>query len=121
MAPLEHAGLALASAIGAWINLIALGVAARRRFGPLGGRQLAIGFARTLGAAVPLAAWCLALLAIWPHRSGTAREAAWLAAAIGGGGALYWLGAMLVGADERRALARMLPGRARMLPGRRAG
>ena len=111
MLPLGHVGLALASAIGAWVNLLGLGLAARRRFGPLGGRQMAAGFARTLVAAVPLAAWCLALLAVWPARASALHEAAWLVAAIGGGAGLYWVAAMLVGADERRALARLLPGR----------
>ena len=113
MMPLGHAGLALASAIGAWINLAALGIAARRRFGPLGGRLLVVGFARTLAAAVPLAAWCVALRAVWPDTGAAAVAAAWLALAIGGGGGLYWIAATLLGADERRALARMLPGRKR--------
>ncbi|MBI1733793.1 MAG: murein biosynthesis integral membrane protein MurJ [Candidatus Rokubacteria bacterium] len=111
MVPLGHAGLALASSIGAWVNLVAVGLAARRRFGPLGGRRLLVGFARTLVAAVPVAAWCLGLLAVWPAAAGAVREAAWLAAAIGGGAALYWIAAVLLGADERSALARMLPGR----------
>jgi putative peptidoglycan lipid II flippase len=111
MMPMGHAGLALASAIGAWVNLAALGIAARRRFGPLGGRRLAAGFARTLVAAIPLAAWCLALASAWPVGATAVQEVAWLVGAIGGGAAVYWIAAMLAGAEEHRALARMLPRR----------
>jgi len=109
MGPLGHGGLALASSIGAWVNVLALGVAARRRFGPLGGRALVRAFAGTLVAAVPLAAWCVALRWWWPVGASVAREATWLLAAIVIGAGLYWLGASIIGLDERRALARVLP------------
>src|SRR5207244_10868390 len=48
MAPLGHAGLAGASSVGAYVNLVALLWAARRRLGPLGGRALVASAARTL-------------------------------------------------------------------------
>jgi putative peptidoglycan lipid II flippase len=111
--PLGHTALALASSIGAWINVAALMIAARRRFGPLGGRALLLSVARTSLAAVPLAAWCLGLMLVWPVRAGAVREALWLGAAIGGGAAAYWGTAILVGVEERRALVGMLPGRRR--------
>jgi putative peptidoglycan lipid II flippase len=109
MGPLGHGGLALASSVGAWINLAALAAAARRRFGPLGGAALVRGFAGTLGAAVPLVVWCALVLRWWPGGGGLAREATWLLGAIVVGAALYWGAAALIGLDERRALARVLP------------
>lgn len=109
MQPLGHGGLALASSIGAWVNLLALGVSARRRFGPLGGRALVRAFAGTLVAAAPLVAWCVAVRWRWPIGAGVAVEAAWLFVAIAVGAGLYWLAAAVIGLEERRALARVLP------------
>jgi putative peptidoglycan lipid II flippase len=113
MAPLEHAGLALASSIGAWANLAALTWAARRRLGRVGGRALAASAARTAAASVPLAAWCwLALRLTLPAREmGTLLESAWLAAVVAGGIALFWAASAVVRAPERAALGRLLPWR----------
>jgi putative peptidoglycan lipid II flippase len=116
MTPMEHAGLALASSIGAWANLAALTWVARRRLGPLGGRALAASAARTAAASAPLAAWCwLAVRLTLPGRAaGTLVEGAWLAAVVVGGVALFWAASAVVRAPERAALGRLLPwGRAR--------
>jgi len=116
MAPMGHAGLALASSIGAWANLGTLMWMARRRLGPLGGRALAASAARTAAASAPLAAWCwLAVELTLPARAGgTLPAAAWLAGVVAGGMVLFWGVAAAVRAPERATLRRLLPwGRAR--------
>lgn len=113
MGPLAHAGLAAASSIGAYVNLLALLWVARRRLGPLGGRALLASAARTLAASVPLALWCGAALALWPVRPGLTRDVLWLAGAVGGGAALFWGASAALRMSELGALRRMLPPRAR--------
>src|SRR5206468_3732038 len=70
LAPLGHAGLAYASSVGAFVNLLVLLWVARRRFGRLGGRALLASCLRTTAAAVPLAAWCWLALSILDTRRG---------------------------------------------------
>lgn len=111
MGPLAHTGLAVASSISAYVNVALLLVAARRRFGGLGGRVLAWSAVRTLAACAPLAVWCALLAWLWPTRATRAMEALWLAAAVGGGGAIYWVAATLLAAPERGALRGILPRR----------
>jgi putative peptidoglycan lipid II flippase len=116
MGPMGHTGLALASSIGAWTNLVALMWTARRRLGPLGGRALAASAARTVVASTPLVAWCwLAVELTLPARTaGTLTAAGWLAGVVAGGIALFWVASAVVRAPERTALERLLPwGRAR--------
>jgi putative peptidoglycan lipid II flippase len=116
MGPLGHAGLALAASIAAYVNLVALAVAARRRFGRIGGRALARSAGRSLIAALPLGLWCVLLAGRWPHGRGTGVEIAWLAVAIMGGAALYTTTSVLLRAPEPRALVGMLPWRSRGTP-----
>ena len=113
MGPLAHSGLALASSISGFVNLGGLVWAARRRFGPLGGRALARSLLRTALASVPLAFSCAAMLHGWPRGAGSVKEGAWLAATIMIGGALFWAASAVLGAPERRALAGILPARNR--------
>ena len=112
--PLGYAGLAAASSVGAYVNLLGLLWAARWRLGPLGGRALLVSATRTAAAAVPLAAWCALALALWPappYRVGV--DAAWLAAAVGGGAAIFWAASALLRAPERAEILQMLPRRGR--------
>ena len=114
MYPLGHAGLACASSIGAWVNLLGLVWVARRRFGPLGGRELGRSLGRTVLASGPLAGWCGLALWWWPATDGPGRltlDAAWLAAAIVGGAVVFWIGSVVLRAPERLALGRTLPTR----------
>jgi putative peptidoglycan lipid II flippase len=113
MTPLGHGGLALASSIAAYVNLVALGLAARRRFGRLGGRALAASVARTVVAGVPLAVWSAALVWFWPVRARLLVEVIWLAVAIGGGVAIYWAASLALGASEPRALPQIVSRRRR--------
>lgn len=79
MWPLEHLGLALASSLSSYVNLLGLTWLLQRRLGALGGADIMRSLARTLGASIPLLAWCL-----------------WARASLGGG-ALSTLGALAVG------------------------
>jgi peptidoglycan biosynthesis protein MviN/MurJ (putative lipid II flippase) len=107
-----HAGLAAASSFGAYVNLLGLLWAGRRRFGRLGGRALAVSLGRTAAACAPLAAWCL-LLARVGGGVGLAREASWLGVTIAGGAVLYLAASALLKSPERVALWGMLPWRRR--------
>jgi putative peptidoglycan lipid II flippase len=111
MVPLGHAGLAYASSVGAFVNVLALLWAARRRFGLLGGRALLASTLRTAAAAVPLALWCWLLLPLFDVRRGLARDAGLLAAVIVVGGLIFIVASAVVGSSERRTLMRFVPGR----------
>lgn len=112
MYPMGHAGLACASSIGAYVNLFGLLWAARRDFGRLGGRALAISILRTMAASAPLAVWCVIMLWVAPA-SGLAPEAAWLAITIAGGAAVFLGASAVVGCPERATLLGVLPSRRR--------
>jgi putative peptidoglycan lipid II flippase len=111
MGPLAHGGLALASSIGAYVNLVTLVVAARRRFGPIGGRAMVRSLALTLVASVPVAIVCALAIYAWPVGRGLVLNLVWLAGAIVAGSALFWLASTALRAPERAALIGMLPGR----------
>jgi putative peptidoglycan lipid II flippase len=106
MGPLAHAGLAAASSAGAYVNLAGLVLVARARLGRLGGRGLLASAARTLAASVPVAAWCLAALALWPADASRWVDAAALGVAVAGGAVVYWAASAVLGAPERAALFR---------------
>jgi putative peptidoglycan lipid II flippase len=113
MGPMGHTGLAAAASIGAVVNLGGLLWAARRRFGPLGGRALVRSVVRTAGACVPLAAWCALSLAVARALALTTTGpwAAWLAVTVTGGAAVFWAASAVLGSPERAALGGMLPRR----------
>jgi putative peptidoglycan lipid II flippase len=113
MGPLGHAGLAAASSVGAYVNVLGLVIAARRRLGRLGGRAIVASALRTLIACVPLAAWCALLLALSPGGPGARGDLAIVALGVTGGAVVFWLASALVGAPERTALAAILPRRRR--------
>jgi putative peptidoglycan lipid II flippase len=111
MGPLGHAGLAYASSIGAFVNLLALLWVARRRFGRLGGHALLASSLRSTAAAIPLAAWCWLALPMLGVRRGLAADAALLAATIAGGALVFWLASAALRSPERGALRQLLPRR----------
>ena len=112
MWPLAHAGLALASSLSAYVNLLALLWMLRRRLGPIGGRALGRTLLRTGAAAVPL--W-LACRALEPAADASATAAIWTGAAVIGGGLAFLAAAALLRAPELHALLGMLR-RGRGLP-----
>lgn len=103
---LGHAGLALASSLGAWANFLALVWVARHRFGGLDLRVLAISVGRTALASSALIAWSLGCLWARPDQPRFSVEAAWLAGAIAGGAVVFWAVSALLRAPESRALLR---------------
>jgi putative peptidoglycan lipid II flippase len=109
MGPLAHGGLALASSIGAYVNVALLLLAARAHFGRLGGRALVATLGRTLAASVPLAAWCGLCLGLWPVGADRWMETAWLGVAIAGGTALFGLAGRILARPEYAALRGILP------------
>ncbi|MEK7370340.1 MAG: murein biosynthesis integral membrane protein MurJ [candidate division NC10 bacterium] len=118
MWPLEHAGLALASSLSSYVNLLGLGWQLRARLGPIGGRRMAVSLARTLGASAVLVLWCLWLVPVW---DGSLRAAGWTAAAIGGGALVYGGAALTLRAPELTALLGMVRRRGQTLPGAPGG
>jgi putative peptidoglycan lipid II flippase len=110
MGPLAHGGLALASSIGAYVNVALLLAVARRRFGALGGRALLASLSRTLAASVPLAAWCALGLWAWPPTPSRWVDGAWLMGTITGGALVYGAAGRVLAPYEFAALRGMLPG-----------
>ena len=84
MWPLAHAGLALASSLAAYVNLLALLWMLRRRLGPMGGRALG------------------------PVADSPGHTAAWTGVAVVGGGLAFVAAAALLRAPELHALLAML-------------
>src|SRR5947209_1816526 len=113
MGPLGHAGLAGASSIGAYVNLLALLVVARRRLGRLGGRTLVSTRCRTALASLPLLGSCWLALALWPARPSLPLDVAWLATTIVVGGGLFWVASVALGMPERTLLLRLYSRRER--------
>lgn len=115
MWPLGHAGLALASSLSAYAQLLVLLRVLRGRLGPLGTGEMLGSLARTLAAAVPLALWCL-----WLGSSGgvSLGAAARTAIAITGGSALFVGAAALLRAPELAALVAMVRRPGATLPSR---
>jgi putative peptidoglycan lipid II flippase len=113
MGPLGHAGLAAGSSVGAYVNVVTLAIAARRRLGRLGGRALLTSAGRTVVASTGVLAWCLLAIALWPDRGDARTDLGMLAVAVAGGAAAFWIASALVRAPERASLAAILPGRRR--------
>ncbi len=113
MGPMGHAGLAAASSLGAYVNLLALLWIGRRRFGRLGGRALAASSLRTAAACVPLALWCWLAVRLTDGGGGFAHQVIWLAAAVAGGALVFVVTTALLRAPERVVLGGMLPWRRR--------
>jgi len=114
MWPLQHAGLALASSLSSYVNLLGLGWRLRVKLGPFGGRRMAASLTRTLCGSAAVFLWCLWLSPLW---DGSLRAAGWTAAAIVGGGLVYGAAALLLRAPELTVLLGMLRRRGQTLPG----
>jgi putative peptidoglycan lipid II flippase len=99
--------------VGAYVNVLALVLAARRRLGPLGGRAMIASATRTLVACVPVAAWCALLLTLWPGSSGARADLGVVALGVTGGAVVFWVASALLGAPERTTLFAILPRRRR--------
>jgi putative peptidoglycan lipid II flippase len=104
--PLGHGGLALATAVAATVQATALAWLLRRRLGRPAGADGRAAWWRTGGLSAALGLALAAATALRPAGLGRAAEAAWLLGLIAGGGGLYVLAQVALGADEARELAR---------------
>ena len=90
--PMKHAGVALATSAGFWINFVLLFALLRRKLGPLGGRELIRSLGRTLGASLVMGVVVLAaaerLLPYDPAWRFAARGS-WLIGVIAGASLLF--------------------------------
>jgi len=117
MWPLQHAGLALASSLSAYVNLFLLYWLLRQRLGRLGGRETLVSLARTCLASAALWIWCW----IVRGRLGAGWEGAlYTGGALVAGALVYVAAAAVVHAPELRALLGMVRGR-HTLPGAGSG
>ena len=118
MWPLKHAGLALASSLSAYVNLLLLYWLLRHRLGRLGSRETLGSLARTGVSSAAMALWCVLVVGHlgtgWP---GMLRMAGALVIAV----AVYVGVAALLRAPELRALLGMLRRPRQSLPGAGSG
>jgi putative peptidoglycan lipid II flippase len=106
--PMQIAGLALANSLAAFIELLLLTGFLRSRVGGLGGARTWAALGKAVLAALAMSAIVWAFLAFAPVSSVILRGA--LGVVIGG--VVYALASLLVGADEGRAVMRMMLRRA---------
>lgn len=103
--PLKHAGVALATSAGFWINFLLLLAVLRRRLGHLGGGALGVSFLRLLGASVVMAALVLAFAqSTLPYDPawGFGLRAVWLGGVVSGATLVFLGAALALGAPEVR-------------------
>ena len=119
MWPLQHAGLALASSLSAYVNVILLYWLLSQRLGPIGGRPMAGSLLRTGGASAVLLLWC-----VWAgaRLGGGVAGAAWTVGAVGVGMLVYLGASAVLRAPELSALIGLLRRRrGQSLPGAGSG
>ena len=105
MWPFGHAGLALASSLSSYVNLLGLCVILRRRRGLLVGQGFVASLARTSGASAVLLAWCLAFERLV---RGAPHAMLWTVIALVSGVLVYGAVAAALRAPELRALFGLL-------------
>ena len=101
--PMQHAGVALATSAGFWINFVVLLALLWRRLGSLGGRTVAFALARLLLASLAMGAvvWLLANR-VFPYDAGWVfvARAGWVAGAAAVGAGAFFAFAALLRAPE---------------------
>jgi putative peptidoglycan lipid II flippase len=101
--PMKHAGVALATSAGFWINFLLLFALLRRKLGPMGGRALLGSLGRTLGASLAMGAVVLAFaerLLPYDPAWGLAARVGWVAAVASGAALLFVVAASALRAPE---------------------
>jgi putative peptidoglycan lipid II flippase len=117
MWPLRHAGLALASSLSSYVNVLGLCWLLRRRLDGPRRADLWHSFGRTGGAAAGLALWCAWMMGALPGVPALAgRGLAWMVLALVGGVLVYMAGALVLRSPELHALVSMLRRRGGTLP-----
>jgi putative peptidoglycan lipid II flippase len=101
--PLQHAGVALATSAGFWINFLVLLALLWRRMGTLGGRVIVFALARLLLASLAMGGvvWLLARR-VFPYDAGWVfiARAGWVAGAAAAGAGAFFAFAALLRAPE---------------------
>jgi putative peptidoglycan lipid II flippase len=105
MWPLGHAGLALASSLSSYVNLVGLCIILRRRRGLLSGQGFGASLARTCGASAVLLVWCIGFDR-WLR--GAAHPAVSTLLALASGVLVYGIAAAALRAPELKALLGLL-------------
>jgi putative peptidoglycan lipid II flippase len=107
---LRHVGLALATSLSTAVNLVILAALLRRHLGRLGVAELLPSFVRSLLASIVMipALRYVAALTDWSQSGALGVHAAVLLGAIGVGGGVFAVVALLLGGDEIQALTRSL-------------
>jgi putative peptidoglycan lipid II flippase len=109
MWPLQHVGLALASSLSSYVNLLGLCWLLRRRLHGPRVAEMGPSLARTLAASAVLALWCLAVSGLVPGVAPPiGRGLPWLVAALVGGVIFYVLAAGALRSGELSSLLGML-------------
>ena len=117
MWPLQHVGLALASSLSSYVNLLGLCWQLRRRLDGPSGPDLWWSLGRTVIASAVLALWCLAVSGLVPGLPAPVRHGlVWLVVALVGGVALYAAAAAALRSSELSSLLGMLRRRRSTLP-----
>lgn len=117
MWPLRHSGLALASSLSSYVNVLGLCWLLRRRLDGPRGRDLWRSFGRTIAAAAGLALWCAWTVGMLPVVPAPAeRGLGWLVLALAGGMLAYAATAAVLRSPELHALVGMLRRRGGTLP-----
>jgi putative peptidoglycan lipid II flippase len=117
MWPLRHAGLALASSLSSYVNVLGLCWLLRRRLDGPRGAELWWSLGRTLAASALLALWCGWLSGLLPGLPAPGgRVLPWTLVALVGGVAVYAAGAAALRSPELRSLLGMLRRRGGTLP-----
>lgn len=104
MGPLKHGGLALATTLSAFCNMIMLLWLLRRKIGPFGGKDILVTAIKSGAASVPMAAavWYVCSCVDWSQDGHKLLKGAVLGGAILSGAVVYILTAKLVQSEEVR-------------------
>ena len=117
MWPMRHTGLALASSLSSYVNVVGLCWLLRRRLHGPRAAILGPSLLRTVGASALLALWCAAMSGQVPGLPAPRSHGAlWTAIALTGGMIVYALGAAALGSTEVRGLLDMIRRRRSVLP-----
>lgn len=115
MRPLLHGGLALATSLSAFCNMLLLLYFLRKKIGPFGGRKIALAGFKTALASVPMfiaVYWGVRMLD-WSMHGHKVYKAAWLGTFVTAGIILFLSFACLFRCEETREAIRILRKRVR--------
>jgi putative peptidoglycan lipid II flippase len=109
MGPLLHAGLALASSLSAFFNMVLLLVLLRKKIGPFGGRGIGVAGLKAFIASLPMAAAVYGGIRLidWSLAGHKLTKAAVMAGAVGAGVGIFLVFAYLLRSDEAAEAVRM--------------